>query len=330
MRFSIIIPIYNVEKYIRQCIESVVMQTFKDYELILVNDGSKDSSKEICEEYEKKYKNIVLISKENGGPTSARKAGAVVASGDYIVCVDGDDYIHPEMLSSVSKAIDQNPETDIICFGYYKDREGSISVPIYNALPAGNYHDLKPIRERYLYDFSKTDDNSGCLIYSIWCKTIRKDVYLQSQMAIPDETKNGEDILLTAHVLSRVENLTVLDFAGYYYRENQSSLTHVRSARDLINVTNVKNEIEKIGVYPNLNVAHYYICSIYTLASDLAKTSSSYAEFKTILQSLSFDEKYRRIQAFNTGINIKQKIKYFLVQKNLWLVLFHFARKVKV
>ena len=88
MKFSIVVPVYNVEKYIRSCIESIVSQTFEDYELILVNDGSKDKSKEICEEFECKYENILLVNKENGGPTSARKAGAQVAKGDYVICVD--------------------------------------------------------------------------------------------------------------------------------------------------------------------------------------------------------------------------------------------------
>ena len=330
MRFSIIVPIYNVEKYIRACIDSILAQTYKDYELILVNDGSKDHSREICEVYERVYNNIVLINKENGGPNSARKAGARVASGEYIICVDGDDYIHSDMLSKISEAIDSNLKTDIVCFGYYKDIKGKISRPVLNPLPAGEYHDMKSIREKYLYDSSRKEDNSGCLIYSICCKAIRKSVYLPSQIAIPNETKNGEDILLTAHALSRADNMTVLDYAGYYYRENPGSLTHIRSPRDLINVTNVKSEIEKIGVYPDINIAHYYINSIYILTCDLAKTSANYADFRNTLRSLLFDKTYSRKQAYNTGMNIRQKMKFILVQRQMWFVLFHFARKVRV
>ena len=93
MLFSVIVPCYNVSAYIRQCIESILSQTFADFELILVNDGSKDCTLEILKEYEAGDVRFRVIDKPNGGLVSARKAGAIAASGDYIVVVDGDDFI---------------------------------------------------------------------------------------------------------------------------------------------------------------------------------------------------------------------------------------------
>ena len=98
MLFSVIVPIYNIEKYIRRCIESVLSQSFADFELILVDDGSPDNSGAICDEYAEKDERIQVIHKENGGLVSARQAGIRVASGDYIFHLDGDDAVLPDAL----------------------------------------------------------------------------------------------------------------------------------------------------------------------------------------------------------------------------------------
>ena len=93
MRFSIVIPIYKVEKYLRPCIDSVLQQTFRDFELILVDDGSPDSCPQICDEYAAKDARVKVVHKINGGQASARNAGLEVAQGDYVCYVDSDDYL---------------------------------------------------------------------------------------------------------------------------------------------------------------------------------------------------------------------------------------------
>ena len=93
MKFSIIVPIYNVEKYLLQCIDSILNQDYVDFELILVNDGSPDDSLSICRQYAEKDKIVRVINKPNGGSTSSRKAGAKIAKGEYVICVDSDDYV---------------------------------------------------------------------------------------------------------------------------------------------------------------------------------------------------------------------------------------------
>ena len=106
MQFSVILPIYNVEKYLAECIESVLSQSFKDYELILVDDGSKDGSGRICDEYAQKDSRIKVLHKENGGLSDARNYGTERASGDYIVYIDSDDYVvSTEFLSDLNEKI---------------------------------------------------------------------------------------------------------------------------------------------------------------------------------------------------------------------------------
>ena len=97
-KVSIIIPIYNVEKYLKCCLDSILVQTFQDWEAIFVDDGSKDSSGIICDEYAAKDARVRVIHKENGGLSSARNAGLAIASGDWIMHLDGDDWIEPDML----------------------------------------------------------------------------------------------------------------------------------------------------------------------------------------------------------------------------------------
>lgn len=105
MKFSLIVPVYNAENTIARCVDSIINQSFSDYELILVNDGSQDKSLELCEGYERKYKNIKVINKENGGASSARNAGLDVAQGDYILFADSDDYVEQNYFKKISGAI---------------------------------------------------------------------------------------------------------------------------------------------------------------------------------------------------------------------------------
>ena len=104
MRFSVIVPMYNVEDYAKKCIESILVQSFRDFELIIVNDGSKDGTSKIINYY-KNINNVVVIHKENGGLVSARKKGISVAKGDYIIIVDGDDWIDSNYLFYLNKII---------------------------------------------------------------------------------------------------------------------------------------------------------------------------------------------------------------------------------
>ena len=105
MRFSVIIPVYNVESFLERCIESVLSQDYEDYEIIAVDDGSKDSSLEILKSYERKTNKIHIISQENKGLGGARNTGIVCAKGDYLVFLDSDDYIKTDMLSSLNSVL---------------------------------------------------------------------------------------------------------------------------------------------------------------------------------------------------------------------------------
>ena len=117
--FSIIVPVYNVGKYISKCLDSILSQEFYDFELIIVNDGSIDTTQEICDEYVKKYNNCFLHNIKNGGVSLARNFGLKAAKGNYVWFVDGDDWIEPNSLSILNKAL-ENENLEML--GFYENR----------------------------------------------------------------------------------------------------------------------------------------------------------------------------------------------------------------
>ena len=118
-KISVIVPVYNVEKYLHECVDSVLAQTFTDFELILVNDGSQDNSGAICDEYASKDERIIIIHQNNQGQAAARNAGVAIAKGEWIHFLDSDDLIHPQMLEILYGAVDEN--TQISACDLYKD-----------------------------------------------------------------------------------------------------------------------------------------------------------------------------------------------------------------
>ena len=114
MKISIIIPVYNVKKYLRECLDSILAQSYKDFEIIIVDDGSTDSSGNICDEYSMKYENIKVLHKNNNGLSSARNAGLDIAQGEYILFFDCDDVVSPIMLETLIAHV---AGYDIVSFG---------------------------------------------------------------------------------------------------------------------------------------------------------------------------------------------------------------------
>ena len=118
IKVSIVVPVYNVEKYLNQCVDSVLAQTYKNIEVILVDDGATDASPAICDEYAEKDNRVKVVHKKNGGLSSARNSGIKVATGDYLMFIDSDDYWNADFV--LRELIDKTlaSDADITCFGY--------------------------------------------------------------------------------------------------------------------------------------------------------------------------------------------------------------------
>lgn len=224
-KFSVIVPIYNVGFFLRECIQSVLIQTYTDFELILVDDGSTDDCPKMCDQFENDIR-IRVIHKPNGGLVSARKAGVAEATGKYAVCLDGDDWLHKDFLKEMSEVIDQF-DPDIVCCGYYNtDGKNEISIPF--VLEEGIYD-----RERLENEVFPLLIESKSGMYfppSVWAKCFKMSIYRHYQMLVDEKVKIGEDMACTRPIVANSESLYVIKKPLYYYRQNPTSMTKERKA----------------------------------------------------------------------------------------------------
>ena len=330
MLFSIIVPVYKVEKYISQCIESILNQKFIDFELILVIDGSPDHSLEVCKSYAEKDSRIIVINKENGGATSSRKAAANIAKGKYIVCVDGDDYIASDLFEVISREILINNYPDMIAFGHSSFAQNEVVSSIMQPTPGGYYVDesLVDIKKSYLCDTSKKENNYGSLNYALWSKVVKREIYVECQNHVPNYIKNGEDNLLIARMLMKISSLVVLQYYGYFYRVNQLSTTGVRVPYDLINLNNVRQELLMLNYYHRENIERYYFTSLFILLKDMAISSESYQQFKKtyIIPFMIPDE---AIMYKFCKLDAKTSLKFGLLKHKQWRLLYYICKNLE-
>lgn len=224
--FSIVIPVYNVEKYLSQCIESVLEQTYTDFELILVDDGSPDNCGRICNAYAETDSRIRVIHKENGGLVSARQAGAEAANGDYVCCVDGDDWIAPDYIEKIAEEA-MRSNSDIICVGMvvaYPDKKIEKQIP-YKQI----FYKREDIEEK-IFPHLIQNKRAGYFSPTLWAKAIKREVYLPMQSAVDPQIKIGEDGACTIPCVYRAQTLSILSDCLYYYRQNEISMTKEKKA----------------------------------------------------------------------------------------------------
>ena len=235
--FSIIIPVYNLEKYIARCINSIILQTYKNWELIIIDDGSKDKSWSIIQEFAKLDKRIVSITKNNEGVSSARNLGLQMARGDYIVIIDGDDWVEKDLLSDAELAF-QNREIDVFMFEYYVDRNGNSS----------KHYAPK--------DYYGVIDNELALIstirpYNRFAVTkIFKAELLNGEdgkkLQFDNDISIGEDTLFICRVLEQARKILYTEKAYYHYDQRLGSAIRSDFNEKKLSVFNAYNRIKKL------------------------------------------------------------------------------------
>lgn len=210
---SVVIPIYNSEKYLKKCLESILKQTYKALEIILVNDGSTDQSTNICEEYCKRYHNIKYIFQENQGVSEARNKGIRESTGKYLAFIDSDDTISEDYFQ--------------VLYANMTSKEVDLSiVAIENAL--GNIMNVESME----VDFSKEDQekflilNKSFLLYGPVAKLYKREVVNKNNIEFPKEMFYGEDLIFNCQYLKYCNRLSYDHRATYFYsRDNQESLS---------------------------------------------------------------------------------------------------------
>ncbi|UOY06093.1 glycosyltransferase [Muricauda sp. SCSIO 64092] len=210
-KISIIVPVYNAERFLKRCVDSILNQTYGNFELILINDGSTDSSGHICNEYSAKDKRVLVINQKNQGAATARSAGLDKCSGDFIGFVDSDDWMHPKMLE-IMMGVALKENLDIVECDIIETKNDQVEFPEINTY---NYR-----IENYLEAIKRIIKNTQ---FSNWRRIYSRSVIGNYRYTL---NKTSEDVFLTIDIVKKVDKLAYIDAKLYYYYYNESGTTH--------------------------------------------------------------------------------------------------------
>lgn len=204
-KISVIVPVYNVEKYLRHCIDSILVQTFTDFELLLIDDGSKDKSRDICDEYALNDNRVRVFHKENGGVSSARNIGLYNAVGTWVTFCDSDDYLHDNFLSDF---MSQSLAADLLSQGYLEDRNGVLT-------------------KKYELDGVYTGTNCNPFILKmykstqlgfLWCKAFKLEIIKSQHLLFDENIRHMEDLDFIIRYCQYVGKISNSSKCNYVYR----------------------------------------------------------------------------------------------------------------
>lgn len=198
---SVIVPIYNAERTLSHCIGSVLRQTYKNYELLLVNDGSTDGSEQICKAYEREYPCIRYVKKANGGVSSARNLGIMMANGDYVTFVDSDDSIEETFLENLASGAD----VDLVLSGFHSS-EGIVFVPQKKSIKEADFSQIVSRLVEHEY-----------MLYTPWAKLFKREILNKHDVFFDTSLRLYEDTIFVLTYLLCCKSLCILDYDGYFY-----------------------------------------------------------------------------------------------------------------
>lgn len=259
-KISVIIPVYNGEKYLARCIDSVLQQTICDFEIILIDDGSKDNSPHICDDYAEKDARISVVHKENGGVSSARNVGIKQAKGEYITFVDSDDTLPIDAFANLLKPINAHPMVDVVCgsstvFGSKGNIMQTWILPFTD-------------NERYIHTF----DMWAFFVYCVWGKLIRRDLVVRHGLWFEPSITSNEDVLWLHFLQKKVKSIAqCCEIVYEYHSDNNESIVHSKDKTfhylQLLDAVDVAiRHFDKN--YLNETIFVYELLSVHRLAND--------------------------------------------------------------
>jgi glycosyltransferase involved in cell wall biosynthesis len=319
-KISVIVPVYNAEKYLNRCVKSILKQTWSNLDVLLVNDGSTDASERICSEWEKKDPRVRVISKENGGLSDARNAGLDAAEGAYIALIDSDDYIAQDMLQRLMDAMRQADARIGICNFLYVDEDG-------RPLPSRNKS--LPIRDETItgleaVDRTMQDEEKGWYYVTACNRLYRKDLFADLRFPVG---KIHEDEFTAHKLLGQCEKIACISMIGYYYVQHPGSIVHSCSAKTRLHAAEALLDRALFCADRGLgqSAGYAYLKSAVFLCDAFSRTDTTPAFQKEREGLFSALKENRRLLAFCTG---KEKLQlgivffspqiYRLVFRNAW------------
>ena len=289
---SVIVPVYNVEKYLDKCISSIVNQTYKNLEIILINDGSTDNSLQICEKWKEKDDRIILINKENTGVSDTRNRGLDIATGKYVSFIDSDDFLELNMMEQLINEIKKGNIELVIC-GYNYLYENRIKVELFDCLESFDKYG-------YLKEAFKMDA-------SVWNKLFVRNII--GSLRFKEDLKVYEDMLFLYEYLDKIQNVSIIRKILYNYnKSNLNSTLNVFSPKK--NITAIKafydiNKIlEKYNIQERYNRQANQVCNLVLYKKELGK-NFDYTEYDKIIKEYMDKKLLFKVKG------LKNKVKVF-------------------
>ena len=232
---SVIVPVYKVEKYLRRCVDSILSQTYTDFELLLVDDGSPDGCPGICDEYAERDSRVKVIHKKNGGLISARNAGILAAKGDYICIVDSDDWALENMLEFIHETVTQSPEPlDMVLFSANNVYEDHLEATL-NNVPEG-YYDRERLEKEvfpYLLTDTRKGFHPGVIQAHTWDKAFRRELLVEHYTR-EERIRVFTDVPMTYECLLHCRNVYICNERLYMYNKTNEDSIRAKSRENLL------------------------------------------------------------------------------------------------
>lgn len=260
-KISVIVPIYNVENYLKQCLDSIVNQTYKNLEIILIDDGSIDRSGKICDEYKLKDNRIKVIHKANEGLSAARNVGLLYATGEYISFIDSDDFIDINMYTILYNNINETKSDIVWCdYNIYIDKN---NIHKHNLFSGKRVYEILPPYAEFAADLF----NKYHLEAFVWNRLYKKEIF--KNIRFPYKRK-CEDGFMVIAILKKAKRISVIPEALYFYRKRNDSLSS-RKQRDVqfkkdFTESRIIRAIQYNEILPNSNEANILLYRAYKIA----------------------------------------------------------------
>ncbi|GAB6168244.1 glycosyltransferase family 2 protein [Clostridium carnis] len=300
---TVIVPVYNVQKYLSKCIDSIINQTYRDLEIILVNDGSTDISGEICDKYKLKDDRIRVIHKKNGGLSEARNAGLDVAKGDYIAFLDSDDWVDKELYDTLYKlSTKYNSDISICNFKYCHNEEEKLN----NSYKEIVYSNIDAMKQIY--------DKNYIQIIVAWNKLYKREIF--NDLRYP-KGKIHEDEFLTPIILYKANKISYIEKELIYYRQTPNSI--MNREFNITRLDYLEALDNRINFFKSNNLNYLYKQTVATKVSILIK-------FYYKVKESNIDNKFQVMEKLNNDL-AKMKYDYInMYSKNkIQILIFKFS-----
>lgn len=308
MKFSIVVPVYNAENFIDECVNSLLNQDYDDYEVVLVNDGSKDNSLEKCLRFQKQNKKVKVVDKKNGGVGSARNAGIDNAKGEYIIFVDSDDALKENTLSLYEKSLLSN-NSDVTISSYVHVKvESNKEITIKNQSNwNGDFSTFMDEKFEYLFD--------NWLIHCPWNKVYKSDIIKKNNIRFSEEYSIYEDIGFVLDYLYYCKTVSLLTDVLYIYNvKEQGSLVTRFNENAYTAYLDCWIRLKRI-ISKNKSKYKFFICNMvfaYLKSLYKNKPSKSFERRKELIKMICSDEKFKDLIE-----NLKMKKPHQIIELSL-------------